>query len=76
MSTTCFPCNQSDSWKQLNYHTLLATYSPLSGHKNLEIIQKICNFKEGIGIESEKVCKQIRDQIIRKQVKETAQGLL
>ena len=33
-------------------------------------------FKKGIGIESEKVCKQVRDQIVWKQVKDTAQGLL
>ena len=69
VSTTCFPCNQADSWQQLNYHTLLATYSPLSGHlkknlEKLEIIQKLCNFKKRIGIESEKVCKQVRDQIV------------
>ena len=38
---------------------------------------KICNFIEkGIGIESEKVCKQVRDQIVWKQVEDTAQGLL
>ena len=34
------------------------------------------NLKKGIGIESEKVCKQVRDQIVWKQVKDTAQSLL
>ena len=36
---------------------------------------KICNLKKRIGIEIEKVCKQVRDQIVWKQVKDTAQGL-
>ena len=82
MSTACFPCNQVDSWQQLNYHTLLATHSPLSEYKKLEkleIILKICNLKKGIGIEGEKtmqICKQIRNQIAWKQVEDTAQGLL
>ena len=40
------------------------------------MILKICNFKKGIGIESKKVCKQIRDQIVWKQVEDTAQGFL
>ena len=42
----------------------------------LEMILNICNFKKGTGIESEKVCKQVRDQIVWKQVEDTAQGLL
>ena len=29
-----------------------------------------------IGIESDKVCKQVRDQIVWKQAEDTAQGLL
>ena len=41
----------------------------------LELILKICNLKE-IEIKSEKVCKQVRDQIVWKQVKDTVQGLL
>ena len=38
--------------------------------KNLQFKRK------GIGIEREKVCKQVRDQIEWKQVEDTAQGLL
>ena len=30
----------------------------------------------GIGIESEKVCKQVRNQIVWKQIEDTVQGLL
>ena len=37
---------------------------------------KDLQFKKGIGIESEKVCKQVRDQIVWKQVEDTAQELL
>ena len=37
--------------------------------KNLQL-------KKGIGIEIEKVCKQVRDQIVWKQVEDTSQGLL
>ena len=40
-----------------------------------EMILKICNFKNGIGIKA-KNCKQVRDQIVWKQVEGTAQGLL
>ena len=40
------------------------------------MILKNCNFKKGIGIKSEKVCKQVRDQIVWKQVEDTAQRLL
>ena len=30
----CFPCNQADSWQQLNYGLSdLQTYCPLSGHE-------------------------------------------
>ena len=39
------------------------------------MILKICNFKKGIGIESEKVCNQVRDQIVWKQVEDTTQEL-
>ena len=43
----------------------------------LEMILKICNFKEREqGLKVKKVCKQIRDQIVWKQVEDTAQGLL
>ena len=36
----------------------------------------ICNFKKGIviGSESEKVCKQVSDQIVWKKVEDAAQG--
>ena len=44
--------------------------------EKFEMILKICNFKKGIGIESEKLCKQVRVQIVWKQVKDTAQELL
>ena len=57
MSTAWFPCNQADSWQQLNYHTLLATHSPLSRHENpekLEMILKICNSRKRIGTKGEK----------------------
>ena len=41
------------------------------------MILKICNFKKGIGIESEKsMYKQGRDQIVWKQIEDIAQGLL
>ena len=40
------------------------------------MILKNCNLKKRIGIVSEKVCKQVRDQIVWKQVEDTAQGLL
>ena len=33
---------------------------------------KNLQFIKGIGIESEKVCKQVRDQIVWKQVEDTA----
>ena len=39
------------------------------------MILKVCNLKKGIEIKSEKVCKQVRDQIVWKQVKDIAQGL-
>ena len=42
----------------------------------LEMILKICNLKKEIGIKSEKVCKQVRDQILWKMIEGTAQGLL
>ena len=32
------------------------------------MIQKFVILKKGIGIESEKVCKQVRDQMVWKQV--------
>ena len=35
---------------------------------------KICNSKKGVGIESEKVYKQVGDQIVWKQVEDTAHG--
>ena len=35
-STACFPCNQTDSWQQL-----IAAYSPLSGHKQLDKLEII-----------------------------------
>ena len=60
MSTACFLCNQADSWQQLNYHTLLATYSPPSGHGKTretrnDLKTLICNLRKGIiGIEGEK----------------------
>ena len=73
MSTAC---NQADSWQQLNYHTLLATCNPLSGHAKLEMILKICNFKKEVGIKVKVLCKQVRDHIVWKQVEDTAQGLL
>ena len=44
--------------------------------RETEMILKICNLKKGIWIENEKVCKQDRDQIVRKQVEDTTQGLL
>ena len=34
------------------------------------------NLKKGIGIKSEKVYKQVRDQIVWKRVEDTAEGLL
>ena len=37
---------------------------------------KNCYFKKRIGIKSEKVCKQVMDQVVWKQVEDTAQGLL
>ena len=42
----------------------------------LKMILKICNFKKQIGIESEKVRKQVKDQMVWKQVEDTAQGLI
>ena len=36
----------------------------------------IYTLKKGIGIASEKICNQVRDQIVWKQVEDTAQGLL
>ena len=44
-------------------------------HKKLNKLddRKIFNFKKGIGIESEKVCKQVRDQKVWKQVKDGVQ---
>ena len=73
---------QADSWQQLVNQTLLVTYSPLSGHektretrndlKYLQFLKK----EYQIGSKSEKVCKQVRDQIVWKQVEDTAQGLL
>ena len=41
-----------------------------------EMFLKICNFKKGIRIKSEKVSKQVSEQILWKQVEGTAQGLL
>ena len=41
-----FPCNQANSWQQLNYHCHI---QPTSGHEKLEkleMILKICNFKK------------------------------
>ena len=40
------------------------------------MILKISNFKKGTGIENKKVCQQVRDQIVWKQIEDTAQGLL
>ena len=37
------------------------------------MIEKISILKKGIGVESEKVCKQVRDQKVWKQVKDGAQ---
>ena len=37
---------------------------------------KYAILKKGIGIESEKLCIQVRDQIVWKYVENTAQGLL
>ena len=44
----------------------------------IKMILKICNFKKGNRdqIESEKVYKQVRGQLIQKQVEDTGQGLL
>ena len=36
----------------------------------------ILKIKKGIGIESEKLCKQVRDQIVGKQIEDTTQWLL
>ena len=38
--------------------------------------KKIATLKKGIRIESEKVCKQVRDQIVWRQIEDTAQVLL
>ena len=49
VSTTCFLYNQADSWQKLNYHSLLATYSPSSGHeklKKLEMVLKLAILKK------------------------------
>ena len=57
--TACFPCNKAESWQQL--------ISPPSGHKKLnklDIILTICNLKKEIGLKSEKICIQVRDQIL------------
>ena len=40
------------------------------------ILEKIAILKKGIGIESERIWKQVRDQIVWKKVEDTAQGLL
>ena len=40
------------------------------------MILKITSFKKGIGIKNKKVWKQLRDQIVWKQVEDTAQELL
>ena len=40
------------------------------------MILKNTILKKGIGIKSEKVCKQVRDQIVWKWVEGTAEGLL
>ena len=37
---------------------------------------KFACFMKGIGIKGEKLCKQVRDQIVWKHVEGTAQGLL
>ena len=42
----------------------------------INVFKKSAILKKGIGIESENVCKQDRDQIARKHVGDTAQGLL
>ena len=36
------------------------------------MILKICNLRKGIGSKVKKVCKQVRDQIVWKQVEDTA----
>ena len=41
-----------------------------------EMIKRFVTLKKGIGMKSEKVCKQVRDQKVWKQVEDTAQGLL
>ena len=66
-------------WKQLNYCTYTCHIQPTKWVcKTRETGNdfKVCNFKKGIEIESEKVCKQVRDQILWKQLEDTAQGLL
>ena len=51
-------------------NTTKLTHYPLYETKNFSILKK------GVGIESEKVYKQIRDQKSLEKVKEGAQGLL
>ena len=38
------------------------------------VLEKFALLKKGIGIESERVCKKGRDQIVWKQVEDVAQG--
>ena len=57
-------------FKVLNNIILINAFS------KLEMILKICNLKKGIGIKSEKLCKQVRDQIVWKLVEDTALRLL
>ena len=68
VSTVCFPCNQADSWQKLIFHIQPTKYVGMKKLEKPEVILKICNFKRGIGIKSEKVCKQVRDQMDQKQV--------
>ena len=44
--------------------------------KVLEMILKIAIYKKGIRIEGEKTMQKVRDQIVWKQVEDTAPGLL
>ena len=49
-----------DSWQQTNYHTSLATYSPLSGHeKTRESSNDSAILKKGIGMEGEKYANKL-----------------
>ena len=44
--------------------------------EKLEMIFKNLLFKKGIGIKIEKVCKQVRDQMVWKHIKNTARGVI